>query len=485
MVHIKKYTLNIKINKPEHKYFFFLMKSPKIINLIVLDFYIDEQSLLSINYIDYYNDYSIVIYSTKIIGKCFDLIKISSDLTNLTFCDGKFIKFIDVNKTIETKNIVFFTNKIQYLTDEIYDILLSNYNIILLNKNNNFYITHVSDSKIDNYDIIYSKYVFLKISKNSKYMLVKNNKIYEMINLSENNKYVINIDIKDNLKNLFITNEGIIYYIYDNNVIKYSDKILINRKIDFDIDINNCITDIYEYNNESYIIFFLPKRYIYYILTLINNNIYINELNIGKNNSKFNKIYISNYIYYFIYNNSIEIVNINNYILFCILTTLLEKCKRSIKITNLDNMKDNMKDNIFDLIPIVNNRKYSDKNMKYFIDFMMNNYNIMQILSYEVSTIKTNNIIINNVIDCLIKFKLTINDETINNYVELLLILFLCCYYLEYPTEKNIIELYKKSNNKSNVSCPDYPDGIFEKIYSVIHYNKNIFVDTIENALFY
>ena len=186
----------------------------------------------------------------------------------------------------------------------------------------------------------------------------------------------------------------------------------------------------------------------------------------------------------------------NNYIIFGILLTILEINKNILgknfnKILNESKNFFESTDN-FNIKPIGINSQYANMSMESFMKIMVYNYNIIQTVTYELILENTSENFMEDIIECFIHLKKNINDKLKSeyvNYYELLLILFIYCYYLEFPSKKTDIQILKineKNKYKNNNICGyKYPQGLLEKIFDTITYNKKLLLESMEHSLFY
>ena len=509
MVHIKGYLFDTKYNwNGNEKKFYFFNKSPGFINLLTISIYIRDTKLV-IELEDYYNDTKNIIDQLPIHKsintiELLDLIQISTDLKIISICDGKFIYFINVEETLKNNKLLFYEFKLQYLTSNISKLLLINNKIIVLNNNTNYFIVDLykNTSLLKSYT--YSREIFIKMSKNNKFIIVKNNNNYELINIDEQNKYNLPTnEIKDTVKKIFLISDiGNCYIIQENKLIicnKTTNKSFNISIKDFNIDnfvidINTYIHDI-SYIHQDYIIFFCPKTNIYNLTFISTDNLYVNQMKISNESENLKYLYINNNIYYHINENNINIVNMNTYTIFGLLLTIIEinnkslgkKLYESVNSQNLIELSD-----LYSIKPIGGNIKYLDMTMNDFIKNMISQYNIIQVLSYELALEHTSERFMEDIFECIINFKKNIinkMDQKYVIYVELLLILFLYCYHLELPNKKNIISILKinkKNKYKNNNICGyRYPIGFFEKIFDNNIHTKQLLCDSIESSLFY
>lgn len=520
MVHIKGYSFNIvNLSNEYEKKFYFLHKSPSFINLIIFSFIIDK-NMLYIEFEDYYNNRKNIIYTTNIhqlinVMDCLNLIQIASDQQNISFCDGKIIYLVDVYKTIYATEIVLNKFSVHYLTTNISNILLINNLCIFLNVVGNFFILDSQKNTNLLKSFVYSHEIFIKMSKNNKFILIKNNDCYEIIDIFNQTKLKTFKESSSDEKMFLLSNSGKCHVIKGNKLIIYQKDSVKTYKIQIDkFAIGKYIANIDtcehtpDYIDEDIISLFNPENNIYNLIFLAGDNLYIHQMNIPNSITK--SIYINNNIFYYIHKDKIHVFNMNSYTNFGLLLTILEIYNKTmgstfsdfinscnlfdIHVKTLDDTKLNTTDisNLYNIKPIGINEKLSNLTMNDFIKNMVKNYNVVQTLVYELVLENTSDNFMNDIIDCLIEFKKNITNKiqvAHVSYIELLLILFLYCYHLELPNKKNNISILKSNENNryknNNISGYKYPKGYCEKIFANIQYNKKLFLESIESSLFY
>lgn len=491
MVHIKGYSFNHTIEeKSNEKIFYLLEKELNFINLFIINISFEDDILL-INLFDYYENKKYLIYKSNFYDQFNkNLYQLSSDSKILSYYDGKNILFIDIYKTIKDKKINLFNNtKIFY--DKIDSIILSNKNCICLNKNKNFFIIDLDQDYIVK-KLNYSNEKLIITDKNNNFLLVENNEKIEIHNLLDSTKILVPFKmsnqkflLSDNGK-LFIIDEKFINIFVNDKFSKVKLNIDKFNLEYFIITIDN-IDDSIDNKYNFYISFYNTKSKIinlfYSNYESVENKFNTFEIKIPEDDI-IEFIYTKNQIYYFRYNNIIIIYNINQYILLGLINIYLEIEYSNIMLKSIETN--------YQLKPIISNKSYSKLTMTDIIKNIIKNHNYIDNFTYYLTVERTSEKFMEDIFLCLLDYKekfIDNKEKKIVVYYELLLTKIIYCYYLECPTNRKNISIFKEGEyNKyknNNILGYVYIKGVFELLFNRFMECKKILCYSIENSLFY